>query len=119
MTAKINHYQSTAKKRALRVRSKMHGTAYKPRLSVIRSNKHLSVQAIDDDAMKTIAMVSDMGKAKMAGTKTERATAIGTALAKLLKKHTIVSAIFDRGSRRYHGRVQAVAESLRAEGIKV
>lgn len=119
MTAKINHYRSKAQRRALRVRSKMHGTAFQPRLTVIRSNKHLSVQAIDDAAMKTLACVSDMGKTKISGTKTERAVAIGAEMGKQLKQLKIEAAIFDRGSRRYHGRVRAVAESLRAEGIKV
>jgi large subunit ribosomal protein L18 len=99
----------------------MEGTASKPRLSVYRSNKYISLQAIDDVAGKTLASAHDMtlrrgGKKQ---TKTETAILTATEIAKQLKKAKISTLIFDRGSYRYHGRVKAVAEHLREQGMKV
>lgn len=104
-------------RRKQRVRGKMQGTATKPRVSVYRSNKHLTAQAIDDVAGKTIAAAHDLGATS--GTKTERATQVGAALAADLKKKKVAAAVFDRGAYRYHGRVRAVAEALREKGINV
>lgn len=113
----IRHVLSAEKKRVLRIRQHMEGSAEKPRISISRSNRAMSVQAIDDVAGVTIAGTIDDLKAK--GTKTERATATGARLAALLLEKKITTAIFDRGEYRYHGRVRAVAEALREAGIKV
>jgi len=102
--------------RKQRVRSKMEGTAQKPRISVTRSNRYVYMQAIDDVSGKTIFGVRD---AQAKSTKTERAAATAKAFAAQLQKANITEAIFDRGPYRYHGRVKAIAEALRAEGIKV
>lgn len=102
----------------------MTGTATKPRLSVYRSNKYISLQAIDDVAGKTVASASDMAlrrdsaKAKKQ-TKTQTAVLAASSIATALKKAKISELIFDRGSYRYHGRVKAVAEQLREQGMKV
>jgi large subunit ribosomal protein L18 len=72
-------------------------------------------QLIDDVAGKTIASASDIKNAK--GTKTERATAIGSEIATLAKKGNITSIVFDRGGFRFTGRVKALAESARAAGL--
>lgn len=102
--------------RKKRVRAKMEGTATKPRISVTRSNRYIFMQAIDDVAGKTLFGVRDTdGKA----TKTERAVETAKAFSAELKKAKITQAIFDRGPYKYHGRVKAVAEALRAEGINV
>lgn len=114
----IKHNQTLAEKRKLRVRAHMMGTAERPRLTVFRSNEHISLQVIDDEAGKTLVSASDLGK-KVAGTKTERAAKVTAELVKGLKKAKIEKLQFDRGSYKYHGRVKAVAEALRAEGINV
>jgi large subunit ribosomal protein L18 len=118
---------STAR-RAQRVRGKMHGTATKPRLSVYRSNKCISLQAINDDAATTICSASDIvnqrekkagAKSKAAVTKTQSTVLVAEQMAEALKKAKISSVILDRGSYRYHGRVKTVAETLRAAGIQL
>ena len=117
---KIKHNLTIKQKRKNRVRADIHGTAQRPRLSVLRSNKHCYLQAIDDDAGKTIASSGDMGKdKKMTGTKTERAKKAAEDIAKQLAQKKIKELVFDRGHYRYHGRVKAVAESLREAGLKL
>lgn len=113
----IRHVLSAEQKRVLRIRQNMQGTAAKPRISVVRSNRSIAVQAIDDVAGVTLAGTQD--DLSSGGTKTERATATGVRLAAELAKKKITTAIFDRGAYRYHGRVKAVAEALREAGIKV
>jgi len=116
----IRHNLTPATKRKTRVRGKLHGTAERPRLTVFRSNEHLYLQAIDDDAERTIVSAHDAGKKSAAkGSKTERAIQTAKVLAALLKKAKIIKAVFDRGAYKYHGRVKAVADTLRAEGIEV
>lgn len=104
--------------RKLRVRGKMSGTAEKPRLSVHRSNKYIYVQAIDDQAQKTIASASNI-RAKLSGTKLDQATAVAEDIAKKLKTKKVTDLVFDRGYFKYHGRVKAVAEALRKQGLHV
>ncbi len=107
----------TARKR--RVRSKIRGTAEKPRLSVYRSNTHIYAQLIDDAKRATIASASSLeikqGTKKIA--KSEIAKTVGAELAKKGKAAGIKTAVFDRGSYRYHGRVKALAEAVREGGI--
>lgn len=103
--------------RARRVRGKLHGTGERPRLSVYRSNQHVYVQAINDDAGHTVAAATDSESVK--GTKTERAAAVAKQVAGQLKKAGVEKVIFDRGFYRYHGRVKMVAETLRSEGIQL
>src|SRR3989344_3999402 len=93
-----------------RVRSTLVGTAEAPRLSVFRSNKHISVQVIDDVAGKTIAAASDRELTGVAGVKKERAAAVGALLAKRAEEKGVTRARFDRGGYAYHGTVRAVAE---------
>jgi large subunit ribosomal protein L18 len=102
--------------RKTRVRSKMEGTAQKPRISVYRSNRYIAMQAIDDVAGKTITGIRD-SSAK--ATKTERAMLAAKTFAETLKQNKITEVIFDRGPYKYHGRIKAIAEALREAGIKV
>lgn len=118
----IRHTNTKAEQRRKRVRSKMTGTMARPRLTVFRSNKGVYLQAIDDLAGKTLVsahtkQVTEKGKKSV--TKTERATAVAKKIATDLKKKKIDAVIFDRGANKYHGRIKAVAEALREEGIKV
>lgn len=118
--SKINHYSTLVDKRKIRVRKKLFGTESRPRLNVFRSNRHISLQVINDEQGKTLLGVSDKSKTlKLSGTKTEKAVGLAKELAKLLSKNKIEALVFDRGSYRYHGRVKAVAETLREEGIKI
>jgi len=100
-----------------RVRAKISGTAERPRVVVFKSSQWTYAQAVDDVTHTTLASVSDRGAKK--GTKTERAAALGTKLAALLKTMKIETAVFDKGGFAYHGRVKAVADGLREGGIRV
>lgn len=118
--SKINHYTTLAEKRKRRVRKKIMGTQARPRLSVFRSNRHISLQVIDDVAEKTLVGMTDMGKSsKLTGTKTEKTVQLTQLLLAELKSKKITALVFDRGSYRYHGRVKAVAETLREGGINI
>ncbi len=105
-------------RRHARGRAKISGTADRPRVTVFKSNTHVYAQAIDDVSGKTLAAVNDADVAKK-GTKTERAAIAGTKLAELLKEKKITTVLFDKAGFTYHGRIKAVAESLRAAGIIV
>lgn len=100
-----------------RIRKKIKGTSFCPRLTVFRSNKHIFVQLIDDNKGKTIISASDIKK-KIKGNKTEVAKKIGVELAKMAKEKKIEKVVFDRGGYKYHGRIKAVAEGAREEGLK-
>ncbi len=118
----VNH-TSKITKRTLRIRGKLHGTTKRPRLSVNRSNQHIYAQLVNDDTGLTMLSVSDVVLAKQKkaelGTKTERAAQVAQALAEILKQQKITMVCFDRGAYRYHGRVKAIAEGIRAAGIEV
>ena len=115
---KVNN--KTRIKRQKRVRAKIVGTSARPRLTVFRSNEHVSIQVVDDSIGKTLVSASDMGKDnKIKGNKTERAIAVSKALLEGLKKKKIDSLVFDRSYYKYHGRVKAIAETLREGGIKL
>ena len=115
--AKITTKLSNKLQRQRRVRSVVQGTAVRPRLSVTISNLHVSAQLIDDVAGKTLAATSTVG-AKATGTKTEKAAAVGADIAKKAKAAKINAVVFDRGSKLYHGRVKALADAARKEGLE-
>lgn len=99
-----------------RIRAKVSGTAACPRLAVSSSNKHIIAQLIDDEAGKTLAYVSDENL-KATGTKSEKATKVGEAIAEAAKKAKVTAVVFDRGGKLYHGRVKALAEAAREKGL--
>lgn len=105
------------KQRKSRVRSTVIGNAERPRLSVHISNRHIVAQLIDDSADKTIAHATTVGS-KITGNMTIKATAIGEEIAKKANKAKVTKVVFDRGSRLYHGRVQALADSARKNGLE-
>ncbi len=108
---------STARhRRHARLRAGLSGTAVRPRLAVFRSLAHIEAQLIDDVAGKTLAVVSDR-LLKSKGTKTEQATAVGTAIAAKAKELKITAIVFDRGGFQYHGRIKALAEAARSGGL--
>lgn len=107
-------------KRQQRIRAKISGDTSRPRLTVLRSNEHISLQVIDDSIGQTLSSASDLTKdKKVQGTKTQRAIAVSQVLLADLKKKKITSLVFDRSYYKYHGRIKAVAEALREGGIKL
>ncbi len=108
-------------RRHRRVRKKVHGTAARPRLAVYRSNKHISVQLIDDDAGLTIAAAStveaDQRTAGNGGT-VAAAARVGELVAERAKAAGVTQVVFDRGGYAYHGRVAAIAEAARNAGLE-
>ena len=103
--------------RANRTRAKIHGTAERPRLTVHFSNLHITAQIIDDDKKVTLAYATTVG-AKMTGTKTEKAAKIGEEIAKKAKAKKVKKVVFDRGSKLYAGRMTALADAARKEGLE-
>lgn len=107
-------------KRKLRIRETINGVASKPRLSVFRSNKHFSVQAIDDVAGVTLASISDLQKEfSTVKVTVEGIKVLGKAFAEKLKAAKISEAVFDRNGYRYHGVIKEFADAVRENGIKI
>lgn len=99
------------------IRSKISGTAQKPRLTVFRSNCQIYAQVIDDVQGKTLASASSLGiKDKM--TKSEQAAKVGVLLAQNAKAAGITEVVFDRNGYLYHGRVKQLADAAREAGLK-
>lgn len=114
---RLDHKRMNAGRRAHRVAAKVHGTAERPRLAVHVSNLHVSAQLIDDKKSVTLASASSVGK-KLNGTMTDKAAAVGKDIAAKANKLKVKRAVFDRSSRKYHGRVKALADAVRAEGLE-
>lgn len=103
--------------RAKRTRAKIHGTAERPRLSVHFSNQHVTAQIIDDDKKITLAYATTVGT-KVDGNKTELAAKVGAEIAKKAKEAKISKVVFDRGAKLYAGRMSALADAARKEGLE-
>ena len=106
--------------RHARVRSKVAGTASMPRLNVFRSNNNIFAQIIDDEARVTLVSASSIDKELKLenGSNVEAATKVGELLAKRAKEAKITKVVFDRGGYLYHGRVKALAEAARENGLE-
>jgi len=106
-------------RRHKRVRLSVTGTTERPRVAVSRSNKHISAQVIDDTTGRTLASASSVEKSISArGANRDGAAAVGKELAARAKAAGITTVVFDRGGFGYHGRVAALAEALREEGLE-
>jgi large subunit ribosomal protein L18 len=110
------------KGRKPRYRSQVSGAAARPRLAVYRSLNHIYVQAIDDATGVTLASASTVDKELRAtiknGGNVAAAKSVGAAIAQRLKSKGLVEVVFDRGGYLYHGRVKALAEAARENGLK-
>jgi large subunit ribosomal protein L18 len=115
---KLAHKLQNRVLRARRVRAKVSGSTERPRLSVHVSNRHITAQLIDDTTHSTIAYISTVGSKAAKGTMTERAAWVGEEIAKKAKAAKVKAIVFDRGSRLYHGRVQALADAVRNAGLE-
>jgi large subunit ribosomal protein L18 len=112
--------QVARSRRHYRVRKKVTGTPSRPRLAVFRSNKHISVQVIDDLNGRTLAAASTMEKDLKGGATGNKsaATAIGKLVGERAKAAGVTTVVFDRGGFLYHGRVAAVADAAREAGLE-
>lgn len=106
-------------RRHFRVRKKVVGSAERPRLVVSRSTRHLFAQIVDDSKQITLASASTMEAdlRQDSGDKTKKARKVGQLLAERAKEKGVSAVVFDRGGNRFHGRVAALAEGARENGL--
>ena len=107
-------------RRHFRVRKKVSGTSLRPRLVVSRSARHLFVQIVDDSQGRTLASASTMeADLRVAqGDKTAKSRQVGALIAERAKAAGVSSVVFDRGGNKYHGRIAALAQSARENGLE-
>jgi len=109
-------------KKKVRIRKRLSGTAERPRLVVYRSNMHISVQLVNDDKHEVLASASSYAKdlrASLKGkNKTEYSESVGKAIAEKAKAKGIKAVVFDRNGFIYHGRVKALADACRKNGLE-
>lgn len=117
MKTSILDNRRRAARRAIRTRAALHGTAERPRMSVFRSQKHMSVQVINDDLGRTLVAASDALVAAKGKKPVEVAALVGAEIARRAKDAGVTSVVFDRGSYLYHGRVKALADAAREAGL--
>ncbi|MGD0461757.1 MAG: 50S ribosomal protein L18 [Tepidisphaeraceae bacterium] len=123
MADKNKKKQARFERRKRSVRSNVFGSAERPRLSVFRSDKHIYAQVIDDYAGRTLAAAASTsaqvrGPELKTGGNIAAAQKVGMEIAARAKAAGISAVCFDRGGRRYHGRVKALAEAARKGGLK-
>lgn len=108
------------KERHARIRDGLHGTSARPRLNVFRSNANITAQIIDDEKGVTLVSASSLEKELKLknGGNVEAAKIVGAEIAKRAKKAKITEVVFDRGGYLYHGRVKALAEAARENGLE-
>jgi large subunit ribosomal protein L18 len=107
------------RRRHRRVRTKVYGTAARPRLAVFRSNRYIYAQVIDDDRGHTVASASSQeAKLRKQSLTVDTAAEVGKLIAARAKEQGVSRVIFDRGGFPFHGRVQALADSAREEGLQ-
>jgi large subunit ribosomal protein L18 len=117
---KMNDTTRKRLKRKASIRKKIRGTAEVPRLTVYKSNRHTYVQAVDDNAMATLAAASNLEKAgRGIANKVAEMEKLGALIAERLKARKITAVVFDRNGYRYHGKVKAIADGARKAGITV
>jgi len=107
------------RRRHFRVRKKVSGTSERPRLVVSRSTRHLFVQVVDDTQSRTVASASTM-EAELrgaSGDKSAKSRQVGALIAKRAKEAGVTSVVFDRAGNKYHGRIAALADSARENGL--
>lgn len=110
------------KARVMRVRKKLKGTRAKPRMCVVKSNNHIQVQLIDDEAGVTLASTSTLHKefrsTEFNRKNKESAAKLGERIAQIAQELNVKEAVFDRGLHKYHGILAALADSARAAGLQ-
>jgi large subunit ribosomal protein L18 len=115
-----NKKDAQRQKRRLTIRNKISGTTERPRICAVKSNKHISVQVIDDTKSVTLLTVSTFGKNAAADScNIEGAKKVGAKVATLLKQKNLNAAVFDRAGYKYTGVISALVQSIRESGIQV
>ncbi len=114
----VSQKESQRAQRKSRVRATVIGTSERPRLSVFISNLHVSAQIVDDGKHHTIVAVTTAGNKAAVGTMVEKAAWVGAEIAVAAKKAKINQVVFDRGGKKYHGRVKALADAAREKGLE-
>lgn len=115
----IKHNKTTKQKRQTRVRQRLLVGSSRPRLTVSRSNEHMYAQILEPLTGKVLASASDLGiKAAKQESKTAKASQVGQLLAKKALANKVSKVYFDRGFYKYHGRVKALAEAARNNGLE-
>jgi large subunit ribosomal protein L18 len=118
----VKHKRATLLRRKRHVRRKVVGTPDRPRLSVYRSLKHIYAQVIDDLSGRTLASASTLSKEVREGVDStanrDAAAKVGRLLAERARKAGVEAVCFDRGGRKFHGRVKALAEAAREAGLR-
>jgi large subunit ribosomal protein L18 len=109
--------RTARQRRHRRIRVNLTGTGERPRLNVFRSLQHIYAQIIDDATGTTLAAATTLGT-DVSGTKTERARAVGKAIAERAREKGINTVVFDRGGYLYHGRIKALADAAREAGLE-
>jgi large subunit ribosomal protein L18 len=114
------HKLELRRRRHARVRRRVVGTTERPRLSVFRSNRHISAQLIDDSTGRTLVAASSVEESlrTAGGANVAAAKAVGALVATRAKDAGIKGVVFDRGGFAYHGRVAALADAARDEGLE-
>ena len=115
--SKSEHIKIRRERRIRRIRKRVSGTAERPRLRVTRTLKHIYAQIIDDEQGVTLAAASSVGL-KIAGGNVEAARQVGRALGEIALSRDIRKICFDRGGRKYHGRIKALADAAREAGLE-
>ncbi|MEZ5342572.1 MAG: 50S ribosomal protein L18 [Acidimicrobiales bacterium] len=119
MSGKTTKKHAARARRQFRVRKKVIGTTERPRLAVFRSNRHISVQVIDDSVGNTLAAASTYESVVDGGTSNiEAAQKVGQMIGERAKAAGITTVVFDRGGNKYHGRVAALADAAREAGLE-
>lgn len=116
MVKKIDRNKSRLRKHK-RIRRKISGTNVRPRLCIFRSNKAIYAQVIDDKSGKTLCSASS-SELKLAGNNIKIATTVGELIAKKTLDLKIDTVVFDRGGYLFHGKVKALADAAREQGLK-
>lgn len=119
--------QARRLRRKHHIRNSLSGTAARPRLTVFRSNKHISCQLVDDESGKTLAAVSTQqkavssevsGKGKIPAATREGAGVVGRLIAEKAKEAGVTQVVFDRNGYKFHGRIAELAKAARDGGLK-
>lgn len=122
MRSSIIKKQTIRKNRTMRVRKKLRGTSSRPRLCVVKSNKHIQVQLIDDEAGKTLGSAATFAKefrdTEFAKKNKASAAKLGEKIAAIAKQNNVNEVIFDRGPFKYHGILAALADGARNAGLQ-
>lgn len=117
MNKEVKKKVHNLKQRKARIRSRVSGSADRPRLTLTISNLHISAQIIDDTASKTIVSASTVGK-KTSGSLSEKAKLVGQEIARSAGSKKVSEVVFDRNGKKYHGRVKEFADAAREGGLK-